>query len=215
MKVLSLLYPPRCIFCGAKLGRNAEKIHICGDCQKSLPYIWKQKPVQDVVAPWHYRDAVRAAIRRFKFTGAVSYARTFGWVMAQCVNSGDFDAVTWVPCSFLRRLKRRFDQSRLLAKEVALVLDKPLLRLLRRERHGKPQFRQADARQRRENVRGAFAARSKAAAGMRVLLVDDIYTTGATFEECRRMLKTAGAVSVTMLCVARARQKVHSSSRNY
>lgn len=203
---LDALFPKRCVFCRALLGfAHTEPPYLCAGCQKALPWCSSQEP--EVFAPLYYRDAARLAIHRYKFNGSVSYARTFGYLMAQAVRAEDFDLVTWVPCSLLRRLKRRFDQSELLARELSEQLGLPLRPLLRRKRHGRAQFRQKSAAGRRENVRNAYAARSaslnRPAPETRLLLVDDIYTTGATFQECRRALREAGLVSVSLVCVAR------------
>jgi ComF family protein len=167
----------------------------------------REVPDREVYAPWLYRDLVRKAVHRFKFSGSTQYARTFGAVMAQCVRSDGYDAVAWVPCSFLRRLKRRFDQSRLLTVHIARALDKPLVPLLVRKRHGQAQYRAKDARERGENVKRAFAVREKRLkdlpADARILLIDDIYTTGSTSRECKRVILEAGAKNVTLLVIAK------------
>lgn len=195
MGFLEALFPARCVFCRAFLTRQAAAPPcLCASCRKSLPWCKTNGP--DVFAPLYYRDAVRSAIHHYKFNGSVAYAKSFGLLMAQVIPAGVFDAVTWVPCSLPRRLKRRFDQSELLARVLAGHLHLPLYKLLRRRRHGKAQFRQKDTYARRDNVKHAYAARTKAGNALppdtRILLVDDIHTSGATFEECRRALQEAG-----------------------
>lgn len=204
--VLSLIYPKTCAFCRKKIPRQVSGAYICPECQDTLPwYTGAQGP--DLFAPLYYRGAARSAIHRFKFKRAVSCAKTFGALMAQSVHGVTFDAVTWIPCSLPRRLKRGFDQCRLLALEVSKRLGLPLIPMLTRKRHGRAQFKQPDAKSRELNVQNAFAARGKAAArlapGARILLVDDIYTTGATCAECRRVLLEAGCHSVRFVCIAR------------
>ena len=201
MSILDLVYPPRCIFCGARLGQKG--LCICDECQNSLP--WAERTEGEVRAPWLYRGPVRKMLHRFKFGGASDCARTLGAVMAGCVSARECDAVTWVPCSFLRRLKRRYDQSFLLAREVARALDKPLTPLLTRKHHRAAQYRQQDAGARAGNVKNAFRVRAgrRDAIPKRVLLADDIYTTGATFRECKRVLLEAGAERVILVAAAR------------
>lgn len=208
MSFWDMLFPTRCVFCHTSLTREAATPPcVCVSCRKSLPWCTTNGP--DVYAPLYYRDAARSAIHRYKFNGSVSYAKTFGLLMAQIVPSGDFDAVTFVPCSLPRRLKRRFDQSELLARVLAKHLQLPLYRLLRRKRHSKAQFRQKDTSARRENVKYAYAVRAKVAKAptlnARILLVDDIHTSGATFEECRRVFQEAGWTSVRLVCIAKTR----------
>ncbi|MCL2030563.1 MAG: ComF family protein [Oscillospiraceae bacterium] len=206
--LLNLLYPARCVFCGIRM--DGGEVCVCGACRTSLPRAAEGRSL-DIRAPWLYRGPVRKALHRFKFGGATMYARTFGAVMAQCVQAEDYDLVAWVPCGWRRRLKRRFDQSRLLALKVARALDRPLVSLLVRKRHGRAQFRAEHADERRRNVKDAFAVRPKSRkalpAGARVLLVDDICTTGATFSECRRVILEAGAGRVTLLAAARTRNE--------
>lgn len=190
-----------------RLGRG-DDFRVCAACQDTLPWAPNTQG-SDVYAAWLYQEEVRKAIHRFKFNGATSYARTFGIAMARCVKAGDYDAVAWVPCSFIRSMKRRYDQSRLLAVEVARALDRPLVPLLVRRRNSRAQYRAADSQERRDNVRDAFTVRAKQSIsrGFRVLLVDDIHTTGATFMECKRVLAEAGVAKVVLLTAARKKTR--------
>jgi len=115
------------------------------------------------------------------------------------------DLLTSVPLHWRRRLRRGFDQAGLLAQRLSRFLQIPLSdRNLRRIRATASQTGLSESK-RRENVRGAFRVRRPdEVEGKRVLLVDDVMTTGATASECARTLLSAGAKDVSVLVVARA-----------
>ena len=153
---------------------------------------------------------VREAVHRYKFSGSRSYSGPFGRLMAQCVRDeldGRFDCVTWAPLSARRLRQRGYDQARLLAEEAARALEVPALPLLRKNRDTPPQSGLEEAGQRRANVLGVYGAPDPgAAAGRRVLLADDVVTTGSTLSECARTLLTAGAAEVVCVTLAQARK---------
>ena len=184
--LLDLLFPPLCPFCRRLL--TERHALLCPDCQRTLPWL------EGGLRPAHggifrgvrlslaYRGPVREAVHRYKFSGSRSYARPFGQLMAQCVRDqldGRFDCVTWAPLSARRLRQRGYDQARLLAEEAARVLEVPALPLLSKTRDTPPQSGLEEAGQRRANVLGVYRA-PDAAAGLRVLLADDVVTTGST-----------------------------------
>ena len=115
------------------------------------------------------------------------------------------DVITWVPISIPRRIKRGYDQSRLLAIALAKELDAPCQRLLHRFRHSPPQSRLGSAAMRRANVLGAYrVVKKEQVAGKRILLLDDVITTGATASECAKTLLFSGAKEVRFAAVAAA-----------
>jgi ComF family protein len=114
------------------------------------------------------------------------------------------DVIVPVPLSGWRRRTRGYNQSEALARALARELGLPLApRALSRRKHAPPQARSATAEERRRNVEGAFAARAEPVAGRRVLLLDDVTTTGATLRACAAALKEAGARSVYAVAFAR------------
>ena len=114
-----------------------------------------------------------------------------------------FDLITWVPTSPLRVMKRGYDQSHLIAKQLGKNLGMRPARLLFKWRHNKAQSGMASAALRRGNVVGVYRVlQRKKLAGKKILLIDDILTTGSTAGECARMLKTAGAEEVHCAVVA-------------
>ena len=125
-----------------------------------------------------------------------------------------FDAVAAVPLHWRRRFTRGFNQAELLAAQVARRRGIPALRALRRLRFTRAQTGLTNAG-RRKNVAGAFRARGRAPLeGLRILLVDDVMTTGATGSACATALKRAGAKSVTLLTVARVDRRTVAVDRN-
>lgn len=118
--------------------------------------------------------------------------------------------VTWVPLHWSRRVGRGFDQSRLIAEALADGIDAPCGRLLRRVRRTPPQARIAAHDKRQANVRNAFAGRRGVdLSGFRVLLVDDVKTTGATATRCVRLLRGMGAAEVRLAVAAVADPKAY------
>lgn len=155
---------------------------------------------------WYYKDDVRKSIHRFKFGNARSYADVYARLLALRLQGkfpAEFDILTWVPVSRLRRLKRGYDQAELLATALAKELDMPATAVLKKIRHTPPQSGLRNAAQRRANVLGAYAVHTRQSlAGKRILLLDDVLTTGATASECARVLITAGAKEVYFAAVA-------------
>lgn len=143
---------------------------------------------------WYYEENVRKSIQRFKFGNTRSYASVYARLLAlrlQDTFAEPFDILTWVPVSGLRRLKRGYDQSELIAKSLAGEIGMPATMTLKKIRHTPPQSGLRDAAQRRANVLGAYAVcQQQFLAGKRILLLDDVLTTGATASECARVLMT-------------------------
>lgn len=211
--LLDLLFPPRCAFCG-KILKTGER-GMCAPCQEKLPWLTgsaaEQKPefIALCVSPLRYQDEVRASIHRYKFKGLKGYAALYGKLTAQCVRdhlAGEYDLISWAPLSEKRRRERGYDQAFLLARAVAEELGGTAVETLRKIRHTDAQSGLDDASARRANVMGAYEVTdANLIAGKRVLLIDDVATTGATLSECARTLLTAGAKSIIGATLARAR----------
>jgi len=209
-----LLYPPKCPFCGKILDARAPGL--CPACQADLPRtapgeLRRTDGCGICAAPLWYRDKVPDGVRRYKFYGGQNHAALFSSLMYECVRErlpGPAELVTWTPLSKKRLRQRGYDQARLLAEGVAERLGLPAAPLLEKFRDTPPQSRLEDPEQRRANVAGAYRLLPEArerCVGLRVLLVDDVLTTGATMGECARLLQKAGAASVSALTLAWAR----------
>ncbi len=160
----------------------------------------------DAVAPFYYKEPLRSAILRFKFHGLANYDAQFAAWMAIWVRdklAGKYDLITWVPCSPIRRFTRGYDQAELLAKALAKELNCPVLRTLKKVRHNRKQSKTKDAARRRANVLGVYRAyKPERYTGKRILVVDDILTTGATLSECGKILRMAGAGDLVCAVIA-------------
>ncbi len=157
-----------------------------------------------------YEGTLRTLIHLFKYRGIRPLAGPLSdFLMDALPQDQRFDAVVPMPLHWRRRWQRGFNQSELLARQVARRCGLPLVNAARRARRTQPQAGLSHA-QRRRNVTGAFRPRS-AVTGMRLLLVDDVMTTGATGSACALALKQGGARSVTLLALARVDRRQAAS----
>ena len=118
-----------------------------------------------------------------------------------------FDLLTWIPVSRLRKFRRGYDQAELLAKAVGRELGMETTAVLKKVRNNRQQSKIHDAAMRRANVLGVYhVTDAEAVQGKRILLLDDIFTTGATASEAARVLLTAGAKEVHCAAVAASRK---------
>ena len=208
--VLDLLYPPKCPFCEKLTDRSGE---ICPDCLRLLPFTTHAGAAQkgeffDIcLSPLYYEGRARDALLRFKFGGRSARSTVFARLMAETVRdhlSGAVDAVTWVPVSRRRKNRRGYDQAELLARELAKILNLPCIPTLRKIRRNAVQSSIPEPARRRANVSGAYRTVGDVS-GKRLLLTDDVITTGATLSECARMLLMAGAEEVDCTTFVRKR----------
>ena len=205
-----LIFPPKCLLCRTLLTK--EETDLCHQCREKAEVFTRAKRkipfVAHWTALWYYKDNVRKSIHRFKFYGFQHYAAVYGRLLSMKLVSEsmtDVDIISWVPISTLRKLQRGYDQSRLLARAVGKELGVTPLPVLRKIRHTKPQSSLAGESFRRANISGAYkVVDMERIAGKRILLLDDVVTTGATASECARMLMTYGAKEVYVAAIAAA-----------
>lgn len=211
--LLDLLFPPKCILCGKLLER--QETDLCRACREESPEcLGKHKNfsfLDSWAAIWYYEKNIRQSILRFKFRRARHYADVYGRLLAmrllQLYPEG-FDVLTWVPISRARRFTRGYDQVELLARAVGRELGMKPIKALKKMRNNRPQSGISGQAQRRANVLGVYRVISPARVqGKRILLLDDIITTGATAGECARVLLTAGAKEVHCGVVAAVRHQ--------
>ena len=206
-RLLELLYPSKCAFC-RRLVPDGRML--CPDCEKHLPFAPEVYQIQQFthlalcVSPLYYTGDVKQSLRRYKFHGAAAYCGIYGELMSACLDRHGIvaDCVTWVPLSRRRLRRRGYDQARLLAEEVARRQGLDCRRLLVKQKHNPAQSGAGGPAERVRNVRGVYRADGDAT-GLRILLVDDIVTTGATLSEAAGVLMAAGAKEVTGLTLAR------------
>jgi len=210
--LINLLFPPKCILCGRLLKK--EEQDLCRECRVDSPeYPIRKEKIQfldSFTAVWYYEGNVRRSLLRYKFYNYRSLANGYGRLLAIKLlqsNPDGFDCLTWVPVSRLRKLRRGYDQVELLAQAVGNELGMTPVPLLKKVRHNRPQSGLTDAAKRRANVLGAYREINREAiSGKRILLLDDILTTGATAGECARVLLTNGAKEIHCAAVAAARK---------
>ena len=210
------LFPEKCILCERILER--EEMDLCRNCRVHAPECpiskLKYPYIDRWTALWYYEADVRKSLLRYKFHNRRSYAAGYGRMLAMKLlreERLDFDILTWVPISRQRRHKRGFDQVELLAQRVGEELEMTPLRTLEKIRHNKQQSGIFGQAQRKANVLGAYQAVEPANFfDKRVLLLDDILTTGATASECAKVLLTAGAKEVQIAVIAMANHQNNS-----
>jgi ComF family protein len=193
---------PLCLCCGRVFTAREGGDRLCGECAAEPP------PYDRARAAALYEGPVAAAIKRFKFSAQMAYLPLLqSWLhQPACLElAAAADLLVPVPL-YPRRLKARgFNQALLLAqgfKAAALGRE-----VLTRVRHTVPQVG-LKPKERRANVRAAFSVpRPEAVRGKKILLIDDLYTTGATVKECALALRRAGAAGVEVLTVARVKQE--------
>lgn len=199
---LEFMAPPLCDICGIPFEYDTEEA-VCGACLAAPPCYARAR------AALKYNDTSRDLVMGFKHADKLYAVKTFTPLLKRAgVDVLErAEILVPVPLHFWRLMKRRYNQSVLIARDLGRNCGLPVLSdALVRTRATPPQAH-LKADKRRKNVRGAFAvkpARVAAIQGKSVLLIDDVLTTGATAEECTKALLEAGAARVDVLAVARA-----------
>ncbi|KEO91392.1 hypothetical protein EH31_01640 [Erythrobacter longus] len=215
--LVDLVYPPRCPSCGAA---TASQGSLCSDCWSELEFPRAYATPEGarhsgIIAATIYNDMSRALVLKFKHGGKIALAPLLGTMLASRIHSeqdeqgdvGEQPLIVPVPLHRTRIWQRGFNQSALLAREVAkagkgeLILDA----LIRQKRT--PSLGNLSAEKRKAVLAGAIAVRAKARPlikARRVILIDDVLTSGATSDACVEALLEAGATSVQIGCFARA-----------
>ena len=217
--ITHFLFPPKCVLCGRVL--RDEETDLCNRCRKETEIFPKPKTKHPFLASWtalwYYNGNVRRSLIRFKFYNARNKALPYGRMLAMKLLEEypeGFDLLTWIPISPLRRLTRGYDQVELIAQAVSRELGLEPVPTLKKIRHNRPQSRLSSYSRRRANVLGAYQVLPEAQVqDKRILLLDDILTTGATASEAGRVLLTAGAKEVTAAAVAASTHNSKNHSR--
>lgn len=222
--LVDLALPPRCPGCGAITG----EIHsFCTDCWRAVEWLGDsgcracglpleateidscaaclaRPPVIDRTrAAVAYGEATRALPLRLKYSRKVSLAKTMARFMRPLVDPGGVPMLVPVPLHRTRLWGRGFNQAALLAAELGRTCDidhNPFV--LRRTKRTSP-LKQMSPQQRRREVAGAFQVEDERVRGRKVILVDDVLTSGSTAEACANVLRRAGAERIELICWAR------------
>jgi len=225
--VVHELYPQhiKCVFCGDEVFDCAS---ICNRCNHALPlnsgkvclrcgtpmhtlakycYHCKELPFafQRARSPFVYHGNVRDAIRALKYQNAQYVAQALAHYMANCYLAEGFDCDLMIPVPLhpKREQERGYNQAELLALPLAQMLGLPLVTDVLFRKHETPSQTQLNRKEREGNLKSAFRANKKSKIlGKTVLLIDDVFTTGATMDACSDVLVKAGAKRVFCLTVA-------------
>ncbi len=230
---LRLVFPDRCIFCGRPTKLYSESPNVCDNCAESVHELYVENCVNcgaklenhsnpycrdcqsmkyictDGVSVFHYGD-IRKTIYHFKYVGYKTDGLLLGKYMAKCLirsNCKDIlkaDVIVPVPISKKKEKKRGFNQTAILAEELSAELGIDYCKdMLKRIKNTVPQSK-LSGMDRKYNVMNVFEVNDKYLIdGKNILLVDDIFTTGSTIEECARTLMYSGADNVYFITLAR------------
>jgi ComF family protein len=218
-------YP--CLNCGNKV---AEKYGFCHHCFKDLPFILKpqcpgcgaendgifelcSKCLKEEKRHWtigislmRMEGTAQKLIHHLKYSDDTALARAMGKIAADKIADSLIhpDCIVPIPLHWRRRLKRGYNQTNLIAQIISKQLDIPLVKLLKRVK-ATPRQAQLDRKQRLKNLDGAFAVTGKKHCGkLKILLIDDVMTTGTTLNAAAETLISAGADEVNVLAILRA-----------
>ena len=198
--------PPYCSVCGMPFVSGEVGTHLCGLCLTRRKYFTKAR------ALGFYEGSLQEAIQRWKYGGKTYLTPFFGKWMTEGLNrhwkADLFDLLIPVPLHKQRLRERGFNQALLLVKELSHRTGIPYSkRILQKSRPTIPQAN-LSGKQREKEVKGAFLVFGREnVKGKSILLVDDVYTTGATVRECSKALMAAGAERVDVLTLAHAVKK--------
>jgi ComF family protein len=218
---LDLLFPPWCISCGR------EGNYICNSCRQLLPVItppvcprcgrpqshgvlcpgcvdW-QAEIDGIRSPFLFDGVIRQAIHELKYRNLRALVPSLAEFLYDYIleNPVPGDILVPVPIHRKRWRERGYNQSALLARELGRLSGLTVVEsYLIRHSYAPPQARSASVTERQKNVAGAFTCLDTQLQGKRVLLIDDVSTSGATLNTCARALKTAGAAAVWGLALA-------------
>ncbi len=201
---IATIRDPICLYCGCPLEEFLPEGRFCPRCPDDT------KVYDRAASVARYEGVLRDAIHWFKHRYKKGLGESLGKLMLQGFQERyqgqPLDAVVPVPLHWLRQRMREFNQARILAEPLARdrgieLLEGALLRI----RYTTPQMKIRSYHRRKRNIAGAFqAAQPERIRGKKILLVDDLYTSGSTIVECSRVLKAAGAEKVFVMTLARA-----------
>ena len=194
---------PRCCICGQPFTTEMESVDfVCAQCASKKPYFDK------AVSVFVYDDFSKKIILKFKHSDATYLAKMLTqWMFrAATLEIESSDLIIPVPIHFTKRLKRKYNQSELLAKKISDISNvKYEPRILDKIKQTSPQ-EGLSGNQRRKNVIGSFGVNEKykhLLENKRILLIDDVFTTGSTVNECAKVLKKHSAKEIIVLTIAR------------
>lgn len=211
-KVIDLIYPRRCGFCNQRIKED----YTCKKCKKNLEYICIKESIKNTsldyfdfcVCAYSYEGLVREKILAFKFKNKKYLYRSLSERLIEILQQYQkiIDVIICVPISWKRYIERGYNQSDLLAKWIAFKLKKQRLKFVLLKRKNNLKQSTLSQSERIINVMGSYYVLQKEKIqGKIILLVDDILTTGATVNECSKVLKENGAKEIIVATVAKSK----------
>ena len=199
---LKAINPPFCYKCGYPFPGYVKVSHLCGECIKEKRYFDFARSC------FSYEGLIREAIQKFKFNGKVFIGLKFADIMfsrtSYFFEKRDWDLIIPVPVHINKLRKREFNQAQVLASKIAFYLGIPYLRYLLIKKINNPSQFSLKREDRIKNVKGVFdIVHPKKIKEKKLLLIDDVMTTGATVNECAKILKRYGAKRVDVFTIAR------------
>lgn len=221
LALADFVFPQVCIGCG-KMGR-----HVCENCLSGFPparpkclscgrknpfgvycnKCYREAKPKNVIARYAFVGALRELVHQFKYEDCTILQKPLGQEMSKVVTRipGYKEyAITYIPLAKKRRLRRGYNQAELLAEAVSRELTLPLKDLLARVDTVESQVEVVDPKERKRNIKDVFNVKDNVEIPQKVILIDDVVTTGATLEEATRVLKEAGAKDVYVVALAMA-----------
>jgi len=193
---LPRLFPPLCPHCG----RPQASGIVCPSCRQ------RKTEIDGIRSLFRFDEVIRKAIHELKYRNLKAISPCLAELLADYLRSNPLpgEALVGVPLHPRRLRERGYNQSSLLARELSRRIDLPVIEdCLIRVKQAQPQVRAVDVEERRRNVADAFVCRDEKVSGKRIILIDDVCTSGATLESCAAALKNKGAASVWGLTLAR------------
>lgn len=201
---LSFLFPKKCPYCKGVIKSSATECDACRSQFPQKPYITVLPCGVECMSSFVYDGEARKAILDFKFHGKKQYAESFAKVMAEGITArykeNAFDIVTCVPISKKRLKSRGYNQSEVIARHIAKCLGAEYLDTIEKTVHNREQH-SLSLEQRKTNIMGVYRLCTDKIKSKRVLLIDDIVTSGNTLSEC---VKTINPSQPSMLICATA-----------
>ena len=217
MNIVDWIYPRRCVGCGR------EGAYICGECEGGMRGVlpicpecgndnragWRHKECESaidrLIVRWRYHGVVKRLIKKIKFESSWGMVEEIGrmWTGELATCRGENWVVSSVPMYVKKRKARGFNQAELLGRELAKYIGAEYLELLVRNRETVPMFG-LKRKEREANVGGSFeVVLEEGCLPRKVMLVDDIWTTGSTIRECAKTLRSAGVEEIWGVALAR------------
>lgn len=208
---LDLIFPPICGFCG-----KINDMYICNDCKRIVKQLevnktikFNNKNFKNLLYIFEYKDIIREKILDYKFGDKPYLYRTFAEAVLLNKDNIEFikkyDYLIPIPIHKKRKIQRGFNQSELIARKISQEIKNIKLdcKIIKKQKNIVPQST-LNKKERNKNIKDAYTIiNSKKIIGKNILLLDDIYTTGSTLNECSKIIKMAGANSVDAIVIAK------------